>query len=90
MHVEEPDGTEDLGSLDPELAEKVAANFKDFHALAERDLRNVDELTADIGDRPLIVVPYLDEDIHDLDGIEAMNEYLFASDAATVPAEGAG
>jgi anion-transporting ArsA/GET3 family ATPase len=78
MHVEEPDGPEDLGALDPELAEKVAANFRDFHALAERDRRNVDELTADIGDRPLIVVPYLDEDIHDLDGIEAMNDHLFA------------
>jgi len=32
-----------------------------------------------MGDRPLIVVPYLDEDIHDLDGIEAINEYLFAA-----------
>jgi len=79
MHVEEPDGDEDLGSLDPELALKVAANFRDFHALAERDRRNVEELTRDMGDRPLIVVPYLDEDIHDLDGIEAINEYLFAA-----------
>jgi anion-transporting ArsA/GET3 family ATPase len=79
MHVEEPDGEEDLASLDPGLAEKVAANFRDFHALAERDRRNVEELTADMGDRPLIVVPYLDEDIHDLEGIEAVNEYLFAA-----------
>ena len=79
MHVEQPDGDDDLGSLDPDLAEKVAANFKDFHALAERDRRNVEELTADMGDRPLVVVPYLDEDIHDLDGIEAINEYLFAA-----------
>ena len=78
MHVEQPDGPEDLDSLDPELAQKVAANFQDFHALAERDRRNVEELTGDVGDRPLIVVPYLDEDIHDLDGIEAINEYLFA------------
>ena len=79
MHVEQPDGDDDLSSLDPDLAEKVAANFKDFHALAERDRRNVEELTADMGDRPLIVVPYLDEDIHDLDGIEAVNDYLFAA-----------
>ena len=78
MHVEQPDGPEDLDSLDPELAQKVAANFQDFHMLAERDRRNVEELTGDMGERPLIVVPYLDEDIHDLDGIEAINEYLFA------------
>jgi anion-transporting ArsA/GET3 family ATPase len=78
MHVEETDGPEDLDSLDPELAEKVAANFRDFHALAERDRRNVEALTADVGEVPLIVIPYLDEDIHDLEGIEAINEYLFA------------
>ena len=78
MHVEEPDGPEDLDSLGPELAEKVARNFDDFHTLALRDRRNVEELTADVGERPLIVVPYLDEDIHDLEGIEAINEFLFA------------
>ena len=79
MHVEEPNGPEDLDSLEPELAEKVAANFRDFHTLAERDRRNVEELTADMGGQPPIVVPYLDEDIHDLEGIEAINEHLFAA-----------
>jgi anion-transporting ArsA/GET3 family ATPase len=80
MHVEEP-GDDDLpDSLDPELAQKVEANFADFHALALRDKNNVEELTADIGDRPIIIVPYLDEDIHDLEGIEAMDEYLFAGE----------
>jgi anion-transporting ArsA/GET3 family ATPase len=78
MHVESPDEAEDLTSVGPELAEKVAANFRDFHTLAERDRRNVEELTADMGDPP-IVVPYLDEDIHDLEGIEAINEHLFAA-----------
>jgi anion-transporting ArsA/GET3 family ATPase len=80
MHVEEPGGSEDLESLDPELAEKVAANYRDFHALAERDRQNVEALTADIGDVPLIIVPYLDEDIHDLAGIEAMDDHLFAGE----------
>jgi anion-transporting ArsA/GET3 family ATPase len=81
MHVEEADGPEDLDSLDPELAEKVAANYRDFHALAERNRQNVEELTADMSDVPIIVIPYLDEDIHDLEGIEAMDEYLFAGEA---------
>jgi anion-transporting ArsA/GET3 family ATPase len=77
MHLEEA-GQDDLAGLDPELARKVEANFEDFHALAERDRRNVEELTGDVDERPLIVVPYLDEDIHDLEGIEAINEYLFS------------
>ena len=80
MYLEEPGGSEDLDSLDPELAEKVAANYRDFHALAERDRQNVEELTGDIGDVPLIIVPYLDEDIHDLAGIEAMDSHLFAGE----------
>jgi len=81
MHVEEPDGEseDDLAAaLGPELAEKVMANFADFHALAERDRQNVERLTGDMGERPLIIVPYLDEDIHDLEGIEAINDHLFA------------
>jgi anion-transporting ArsA/GET3 family ATPase len=79
MHVEEPGADEaDLAeSLGPELAEKVARNFEDFHALALRDRQNVEQLTDDLGDRPLIVVPYLDEDVHDLEGIEAINDHLF-------------
>jgi anion-transporting ArsA/GET3 family ATPase len=84
MHVEEPDGEseDDLAeALGRELAEKVARNFEDFHALALRDRQNVERLVTDIGERPLIVVPYLDEDIHDLDGIEAMDDHLFAGDA---------
>jgi hypothetical protein len=79
MNVEEPGENDVPDSLDPELARKVEANFADFHALALRDKKNVEELTADMGDRPILIVPYLDQDIHDLEGIEAMDEYLFAS-----------
>jgi anion-transporting ArsA/GET3 family ATPase len=83
MHVEAdvddpgvPDG------LDPELERKLVDNFEDFHALALRDRQNVERLTGDIGDRPLVIVPYLDDDIHDLEGIEAINDHLFATGAA--------
>jgi anion-transporting ArsA/GET3 family ATPase len=82
MHVEaESDDPELPAGLEPEVADKLLDNFNDFRALAVRDRRNVEELTGDIGERPLIVVPYLDEDIHDLAGIEAINEHLFASEA---------
>ena len=83
MHVEErgEDESDLAESLGPELAEKVTRNFEDFHTLALRDRQNVEQLTDDIGGRPLIIVPYLDEDIHDLEGIEAINDHLFAGDA---------
>jgi anion-transporting ArsA/GET3 family ATPase len=91
MHVEaDVDDPSVPDGLDPELERKLIENFEDFHALALRDRQNVAELAADVGDRPLIVVPYLDEDIHDLAGIEVMDEYLFASSGAAVPAEEAG
>jgi anion-transporting ArsA/GET3 family ATPase len=79
MHVEaEVDDPGIPDGLAPELERKLVENFDDFHALSVRDRENVAELTADIGDRPVIVVPYLDEDVHDLAGLEAMNEYLFS------------
>jgi hypothetical protein len=34
-----------------------------------------------LGDEPLIVVPQLDEDVHDLEGLLRMRRYLFASAA---------
>ena len=83
MHVEAGGDPATPEGLDPELERKLLENYEDFHALAERDRQNVEELTADMGDRPLVIVPYLDEDIHDLDGIEAMNDYLFAPAEAT-------
>ena len=86
MHEEEP-GQDDLAGLGPELAQKVEANFEDFHALAVRDRQNVEELTGDMGDLPLILVPYLDDDIHSLEGIEAINSHLFGEAVAQTGAE---
>jgi anion-transporting ArsA/GET3 family ATPase len=79
MHTgAEGDGDVPTG-LGDELERKLHDNYEDFHALAERDRRSVELLAGDIGDRPLIVVPYLDDDVHDLAGLEAMNEYLFGA-----------
>ncbi len=64
---------------DPELGERVAANFEDFRALSERDRRNVARLAAEMRTRAVIQVPYLDDDVHDLAGLMEINRYLFAS-----------
>jgi anion-transporting ArsA/GET3 family ATPase len=69
------------GCLGPELATRVARNFLDYHVLARRDGRNIGRLEAELGARPLLLVPHLDGDVHDIAGLLALHRYLFASDA---------
>jgi anion-transporting ArsA/GET3 family ATPase len=64
---------------DGAFAERVAANFSDYQALAERDARNIDHLASELRTRSVIRVPYLDEDVHDLAGLAEINRYLFAT-----------
>jgi anion-transporting ArsA/GET3 family ATPase len=67
--------------LGPDLAARVAQNFHDYHVLARHDARNVARLEAELDGRPLLLVPHLDDDVHDIDGLLRMHRYLFASDA---------
>jgi anion-transporting ArsA/GET3 family ATPase len=71
--------TDALGHED--LARRVISNFDDYRALAARDQRNIKRLTAEMRARLVIQVPYLDSDVHDLEGLMRINEYLFASGA---------
>ncbi|HEY7456289.1 MAG TPA: ArsA-related P-loop ATPase [Solirubrobacterales bacterium] len=66
---------------DEDLARRVAENFADYQALAERDARNIEHLAAELRTSATIRVPYLDEDVHDLGGLAEINRYLFASTA---------
>ncbi len=72
---------EDLARLlgDEALAGRVAGNFADYQALAERDAANIERLAKEMRSRIVIRVPYLDEDVHDLSGLAEINRYLFAS-----------
>jgi len=79
---DDPDLGEKLEEiLDPELAQRVADNYRDYRALAERDHRNVEHLAAEMRTRAVIQVPYLDFDVHDLAGLMEINRYLFATGA---------
>jgi anion-transporting ArsA/GET3 family ATPase len=62
-----------------DLAGRVAQNFHDYHVLARRDDRNLDRLAQALGDEPLLLVPQLDQDVHDLEGLLRMHRYLFAT-----------
>ena len=67
--------------VSPELAARVAANFADYHRLARRDTRNVARLEAELGGEPLLLVPRLDDDVHDVAGLLRVHRYLFATAA---------
>jgi hypothetical protein len=67
--------------LGEQLAASVADNFNDYRALAQRDAVNVERLAGEINDEPLLLVPYFDDDVHDVEGLVRMHGYLFASDA---------
>jgi anion-transporting ArsA/GET3 family ATPase len=65
---------------DEDLATRAAASIADHRALARRDRRNIERLRAELRARPVIQVPYLDEDVHDLPGLMEINRYLFATE----------
>jgi anion-transporting ArsA/GET3 family ATPase len=67
--------------LGADLAAKVAANFRDYHVLARRDHNNIARLAAELDASPLLLVPQLDDDVHDVAGLLRMDRYLFASQA---------
>jgi anion-transporting ArsA/GET3 family ATPase len=67
--------------LPDELAARVSANFADYHRLAHRDRGNVARLEAELGRAPLLLVPHLDDDVHDISGLLRVQRYLFAPDA---------
>jgi anion-transporting ArsA/GET3 family ATPase len=69
------------GSLPSSLAGRVADNFRDYHVLARRDDHNLTRLAGELDDRRLLLVPQLDDDVHDLEGLLRVHRYLFASHA---------
>jgi anion-transporting ArsA/GET3 family ATPase len=63
-----------------DLSTRVAENFADYHRLARRDEVNVGRLEAELGERALLLVPHLDDDVHDITGLSRVSRYLFATD----------
>jgi hypothetical protein len=68
-------------ALASDLVARVAENFRDYHLLARRDDHNIARLAKALGSHPLLMVPQLDDDVHDLEGLLNMHRYLFATDA---------
>jgi anion-transporting ArsA/GET3 family ATPase len=73
----------DVGALaellgDPKLAAKVARTYVEERTLAKRDQAAIDHLRARTGESDPIVIPQLDGDVHDVDGLVAIHAHLFA------------
>jgi anion-transporting ArsA/GET3 family ATPase len=73
------DPTAELATLlaDEALARKVMRTFDEERRLAAQDRKNLAALKKRMGRKPMIEVPHLDDDVHDLDGLRRMDEYLF-------------
>jgi len=65
---------------DRKLAEKMVHNLEEYDALALRDVKNVNRLTDNLNGEPVIRVPYLDTDVHDIGGLSEICSYLFTSE----------
>jgi anion-transporting ArsA/GET3 family ATPase len=75
--VDEVALTADLDG-DAALARKVARTLREFRVLAHRDSAAVEHLVAQLGDADPILVPHLDGDVHDVDGLVLVHRHLFA------------
>jgi anion-transporting ArsA/GET3 family ATPase len=67
--------------LDPGLASRVAENFRDYHVLARRDDANLARLAGQLDAARLLLVPQLDDDVHDVEGLLRIHRYLFGSES---------
>jgi anion-transporting ArsA/GET3 family ATPase len=73
-----PDGDRELPpDIAEELARKVGTAADELTALAERERASLARLRETLGDPPTIVIPELDGDVHDIEGLALMREHLF-------------
>jgi hypothetical protein len=64
-------------SLGPDLARKVLRTWEEERVLARRDRAALGRLRRRLEGAPMIEVPRLDDDVHDLDGLALLDEHLF-------------
>lgn len=69
---------------DEDLADRAARNLVEYDVLALRDRKNIDRLTESLNGEPVIRIPYLDTDVHDIAGLSEINRFLFADEERRV------
>ncbi len=76
--------------LGADLAARVAATLADHRRLARRDAQSLARLRAELAGRPLLAVPHLDGDVHDIAGLARVAEQLFSARRRPRPSPPAG
>lgn len=69
---------------DEVLADRLARNLAEYDVLAVRDRKNIDKLTSALSGEPVIRIPYLDTDVHDIAGLCEINRFLFVDEEERV------
>jgi anion-transporting ArsA/GET3 family ATPase len=69
---------------DAELADRAARNQIEYDVLARRDNDNIADLSEQLGGDPVIRIPYLDTDVHDVAGLCEINRFLFTDEETRV------
>ena len=59
---------------------RLARTLSEYDVLAVRDQKNIDRLAEALDGEPLIRIPYLDTDVHDIAGLCEINKYLFTDE----------
>lgn len=67
------------GEFDEPLAAKFLASYADALALAERDRATIERLRDETGALEPLIVPELSGDVHDVEGLVAIHDQLFAA-----------
>lgn len=64
------------GELGERLADKVAATVRDAALLSGRDDAAIERLRREVDDPDPVLIPELDDDVHDVDGLVLVHEHL--------------
>jgi anion-transporting ArsA/GET3 family ATPase len=61
---------------DPLAYEELRRNLEEFLVVASREERYVAELAGEVAPAPVVRVPFLSEDVHDIEGLRAVARHL--------------
>ena len=62
--------------IDDDLGDRLVEVFKDYSRLAKAEMKNVERLEEETGAAP-VLVPELESDVHDLDGLHEVGDLIF-------------
>ena len=63
----------------PEGLGPLGDNLRDFRAIAEREEHHISDLASKVAPAPVARVPFLADDVHDVDGLVEVGRWMFAS-----------